>query len=54
MDTDIGKLSVEARQLDDTVLALGAGGDGVDNVELDNLADEQFTEELTGLEGVWL
>jgi hypothetical protein len=54
LNTDVGKLSIEARQLDDTVLALGTGGDGVDDVELDDLANEQLTEELAGLESVGL
>jgi hypothetical protein len=49
LNTDIGELGVGTGQGDDTVLPLGAGGDGVDDVETNNLADKDLTEEVARL-----
>lgn len=49
MNTDIGELGVGTGQGDDTVVSLGAGGDGVDDVETDDLADKDLTEEVARL-----
>jgi hypothetical protein len=49
LNTDIGKLGVGTGQGDDTVLSLGAGGDGVDDVKTDDLAYKDLTEEIARL-----
>jgi len=54
LDTDVGEGSVEAGELDDTVFASCAGGDGVEGGEFDYFADEEFAEEFAGVEAVCL
>ena len=54
LDTDVGERGVEAGEFDGSVVAFCAGGDGVEDGELDDFADEEFAEEFTGVEAVWL
>jgi len=54
LDTDVGERGVEAGELDDTVFASCAGGDGIEGSEFDYFADEEFAEEFAGVEAVCL
>lgn len=54
LDTDVGERGFEAGELDDTVFASCAGGDGVEGGEFDYFADEEFAEEFAGVEAICL
>lgn len=54
LHAELGQGGVAAGEADDAVLALDAGGDGVEDLEVDDLADEELAEEFTGGKGIWL